>query len=69
MQKRFKDSVAQPVGSDPTRQRDKSRSIKVVVPELRNAYVIGVLDGMTLSAAAEGFEVVIDRVLSPELVG
>jgi LacI family transcriptional regulator len=66
VQKHLRDSAYRPVGSDPTRQRDKSRSIKVVVPELRNAYVIGVLDGITLSAAAEGFEVAIDRVLSPD---
>lgn len=66
VQKHLRDSDYQPAGSHSTRHREQGRSIEVVFPELQNAYIIGVLEGITSSAAAEGFEVVIGRVLSPD---
>jgi LacI family transcriptional regulator len=66
VQKHLKESAYRPAGSNITRQREQSRSIEVVFPELQNAYIIGVLEGITSSAAAEGFEVVIGRLLNSE---
>ena len=66
VQKHLKESDYRPAGSNSTRQREQSRSIEVVFPCLQNAYIIGVLEGITSSAAAEGFEVVIGRLLSPD---
>lgn len=66
VQKHLRDSDYRPAGSDGVRRREQSRSIEVVFPELQNAYIIGVLEGITSSAAAEGFEVVIGRVLSSD---
>ena len=66
VQKHLRDSEYRPAGSHSTRHREQGRSIEVVFPELQNAYIIGVLEGITSSAAAEGFEVVIGRVLSPD---
>ena len=65
VQKHLRDSDYRPAGSNSTRHREQGRSIEVVFPQLQNAYIIGVLEGITSSAAAEGFEVVIGRVLSP----
>jgi LacI family transcriptional regulator, galactose operon repressor len=61
VQKHLRDSEYRPVGSDGSRPREQNRSIEVVVPELQNPYIITVLDGITSSAPAEGFEVVIGR--------
>ena len=54
VQKYLRDSEYRPAGSGLTRPRELSRSIEVVVPELRNPYIISVLDGITSSAPAEG---------------
>ena len=64
VQKHLRQSEYRPAGSNGARSRDQSRSIEVVFPELQNAYIIGVLEGITSSAAADGFEVVIGRTLS-----
>jgi LacI family transcriptional regulator len=64
VQRHLRQSEYRPAGSNGARSRDQSRSIEVVFPELQNAYIIGVLEGITSSAAAEGFEVVIGRILS-----
>jgi LacI family transcriptional regulator len=64
--KHLKDSDYQPVGSDGARPREQTRSIEVVVRKLQTPYIITVLDGITSSAPAEGFEVVIGRILSPD---
>jgi LacI family transcriptional regulator len=61
VQKHLRDSEYRPVGSNGARTREQNRSIEVVVPELQNPYIITVLDGITSSAPAEGFEVVIGR--------
>lgn len=66
VQKHLRDSDYRPAGSDSARQRDHSRSIQVVIPELQNAYVIGVLEGVISSAAGDGFEVVIGQRLSTD---
>jgi LacI family transcriptional regulator len=66
VQKHLKDSAYRPVGSDEARPREQSRSIEVVVHMLQTPYIITVLDGITSSAPAEGFEVVIGRILSPD---
>jgi LacI family transcriptional regulator len=66
VQKHLRDSDYRPTGVDSVRPPNHSRSIEVVVPELQNPYIIGVLAGITTSAAAEGFEVVIGRQLSPD---
>jgi LacI family transcriptional regulator len=63
--KHLKDSDYRPVGFDGARPREQSRSIEVVVHKLQTPYIITVLDGITSSAPAEGFEVVIGRILSP----
>ena len=54
-----------PAGSGSVRTRELSRSIEVVVPRTKNPYIITVLDGITSSAPAEGFEVVIGRIPVP----
>jgi LacI family transcriptional regulator, galactose operon repressor len=64
VQKHLRDSEYRPAGSGSVRPRELSRSIEVVVPELRNPYIITVLDGIISSAPAEGFEVVLGRILS-----
>jgi LacI family transcriptional regulator len=64
--KQLKDSDYRPVRSDGVRPREQSRSIEVVVHKLQTPYIITVLDGITSSAPAEGFEVVIGRILSPD---
>jgi LacI family transcriptional regulator len=66
VQKHLRDSYYRPGGWDSVRPRGQGRSIEVVVPELQNPYIIGVLAGVTSSAAAEGFEVVIGRLLSSD---
>jgi LacI family transcriptional regulator len=66
VQKHLRDSEYRPVGSNGIRPRELSRSIQVVVPELRSPYIITVLDGIVSSAAAEAFEVVIGRKLSSD---
>jgi LacI family transcriptional regulator len=63
--KHLRDSEYRPAGSGLVRTRELSRSIEVVVPELENPYIITVLDGITSSAPADGFEVVIGRILRP----
>jgi LacI family transcriptional regulator len=65
VQKYLRDAEYRPAGSGLVRTRELSRSIEVVVPELENPYIITVLDGITSSAPADGFEVVIGRILSP----
>jgi LacI family transcriptional regulator len=64
IQKYLRDSEYRPAGSGFVRPRELSRSIEVVVPELQNPYIIAVLEGITSSAAAEGFEVVIGAIPS-----
>jgi LacI family transcriptional regulator len=64
VQKYLRDSEYRPAGSGSVRPREPSRSIEVVVPELQNPYIIAVLEGITSSAAAEGFEVVIGPIPS-----
>jgi LacI family transcriptional regulator len=64
VQKYLKDSEYRPAGSGSARPRELGRSVEVVVPELQNPYIIGVLEGIVSSAAAEGFEVVIGRLPS-----
>jgi LacI family transcriptional regulator len=71
VQKHLRDSGYSPAGSGSGRPRELDRAIEVVVPELQNPYIIAVLEGITSSAAAEGFEVVIGRIptssgLNPE---
>jgi LacI family transcriptional regulator len=66
VQKHLRDSEYRPAGSDGARRREQTRSIELVVPELRNPYIITVLEGITSSARAEGFEVVIGRILSSD---
>ncbi len=58
VQKHLRDSKYRPARSSSARPRELTRAI-VVVPELQSPYVIAVLNGITSSAAAEGFEVVI----------
>jgi LacI family transcriptional regulator len=64
VQKYLRDSEYRPAGSGSVRPRELSRSIEVVVPELQNPYIIAVLEGITSSAAADGFEVVIGAIPS-----
>jgi LacI family transcriptional regulator len=64
--KHLKESDYRPVGSDGARPREQSRSIEVVVHKLQTPYLITVLEGIISSAPAEGFEVVIGRILSPD---
>jgi LacI family transcriptional regulator len=64
--KHLKDAEYRRVGSDGARPREQSRSIEVVVTNLQTAYTMGVLQGITSSAAAEGFEVVIGQPLTPD---
>ena len=59
VQKHLRDSRYRPAGSSSARPRELTRAIEVVVPELQSPYIIAVLEGITSSAAAEGFEVVI----------
>ena len=59
VQKHLRDSKYRPAGSSSARPRELTRAIEVVVPELQSPYIIAVLEGITSSAAAEGFEVVI----------
>ena len=59
VQKYLRDSKYRPAGSGSALPRELSRSIKVVVPELQNAYIITVLDGIISSAPVDGFEMVI----------
>jgi LacI family transcriptional regulator len=66
VQKHLRDSDYRPAGSGPLRQPELGRSIEVVVPGLRNAYIITVLDGIISSASADGFEVVIGRTFTSD---
>jgi LacI family transcriptional regulator len=66
VQKYLRDSEYRPAGSGLARPRELRRSIEVAVPELQNPYVIAILDGITSSAPAAGFEVVLGRLLSSE---
>jgi LacI family transcriptional regulator, galactose operon repressor len=66
VQKYLRDTEYRPAGSAPARLRELSRSIEVVIPELQNPYIITVLDGIISSAPADGFEVVIGRILRPD---
>jgi LacI family transcriptional regulator len=66
VQKHLRDSDYQPALSGPLRQPELGRSIEVVVPGLRNAYIITVLDGIISSASADGFEVVIGRTFTSD---
>ena len=59
VQKHLRDSKYRPAGSSSARPRELTRAIEVVVPKLQSPYIIAVLEGITSSAAAEGFEVVI----------
>jgi LacI family transcriptional regulator len=59
VQKHLRNSKYRPAGSSSARSRELTRAIDVVVRELQSPYIIAVLEGITSSAAAEGFEVVI----------
>jgi len=64
--KHLRDSAYRPAGSGLAQVRELSRSIEVGVRSLQYAYTITVLDGITASAAANGFEVVLGRILSSD---
>jgi LacI family transcriptional regulator len=64
--KHLKDFEYRPTGSDSPRQRNGSQYIEVVLPALQTPYCMGVLEGITSSAAAAGFDVVIARVHGSE---
>jgi len=66
VQKYLREAEYRPAGSGSLRLPELSRSIEVVVPELQNPYIITVLDGIITSAPADGFEVVIGRMLRPD---
>jgi LacI family transcriptional regulator len=73
VQKYLRDSEYRPARSDSTRSnsvrgRELSRSIEVVVPVLESPYMMAVLEGVTSSAAAEGFEVVIGSIPSSSMI-
>lgn len=68
VQKHLRDSEYRPAGSDSARRRELERSIEVVVPELQSPYIMAVLEGVTSSAAAEGFEVVIGPIPSSSMI-
>jgi LacI family transcriptional regulator len=66
VQKHLREAEYRPAGSGSFRLPELSRSIEVVVPELQNPYIITVLDGIISYAPADGFEVVIGRILRPD---
>jgi LacI family transcriptional regulator len=73
VQKYLRDSEYRPTGSDSARSnsvrgRELARSIEVVVPALESPYMMAVLEGVTSSAAAEGFEVVIGSIPSSSMI-
>jgi LacI family transcriptional regulator len=68
VQKQLRDSEYRPAGSDSARRRELGRSIEVVVPELQSPYIMAVLEGVTSSAASEGFEVVIGPIPSSSMI-
>jgi LacI family transcriptional regulator len=68
VQKYLRDSEYRPAGSESVRRRDIGRSIEVVVPELQSPYIMAVLEGITSSAAADGFEVVIGAIPSSSMI-
>jgi LacI family transcriptional regulator len=60
--KHLTDFEYRPTGSNSSPRPDVSRYIEVALPTLQTPYSMGVLDGITSSAAAAGFDVVIARV-------
>jgi LacI family transcriptional regulator len=68
VQKYLRDAEYRPVRSDSAPRHEPRRSIEVVVPELQSPYIMAVLEGVTSSAAAEGFEVVIGPIPSSSML-
>jgi LacI family transcriptional regulator len=66
--KYLRDSEYRPTGSDAARRHDLGQSIEVVVPELQSPYIMAVLEGVTSSAPAEGFEVVVGPIPSSSTI-
>jgi LacI family transcriptional regulator len=68
VQRYLRDAEYRPARSDSAPRREPGRSIEVVVPELQSPYIMAVLEGVTSSAAAEGFEVVIGPIPSSSML-
>jgi LacI family transcriptional regulator len=68
VQKYLRDSEYRAAGSGSVRPRELGRSIEVVVPVLESPYMMAVLEGVTSSAAAEGFEVVIGSIPTSSMI-
>jgi LacI family transcriptional regulator len=69
VEKQLRAAAYRRVGASATRQQRPSRQIEVVLHAPQKAYSMTVLDGITSSAQAEGFEIVISRGLEGNPAG